>query len=228
MASCPVGADTVVTLSYMLFDERGQLVEEVKHDNPVQYLHGSAELLPGMEAALEGCEAGDAFSLELAPEDAFGDHNEQAILEIDRHDFPAGEGVAEGDELVAELPGGGEALHRVTRVDDDVIVLDLNHPLAGQRVRFELQVLSVRPATDDEIDASHGALDERIAFQAAIVYDTPSADGDHAPQLGAAPQSLVQPQSVIQPQPLIQLSRKPAAKVAEGAANESADPESKS
>jgi FKBP-type peptidyl-prolyl cis-trans isomerase SlyD len=214
-----VGADTVVTLAYLLFDQRGELIEEVTHEKPVHYLQGSAELLPGLEAALEGCQAGEAFSLELEPEDAFGARNEEAMLEIDRRDFPGGDGVREGDELVAELPEGGEALHRVVLVTDDTIVLDLNHPLAGQRVRFELQVCGVRPATDEEIDASHGALDERIAFQAAIVYDSPSAEGEGAFDGAAFPDGAVE----IPQQPLIQLGRKPLAIVADDAAHEPAD-----
>jgi FKBP-type peptidyl-prolyl cis-trans isomerase SlyD len=153
-------------------------------------VHGYAHLIPGLEAGLEGARRGERRTLELAPEEAFGERVAGAVLEVDRHDFPAGAGLAVGDDVEAEGPGGARATHRVLAITGDAIVLDLNHPLAGQRVRFEVDVLAVRPATDDQIERAHREAEQRIAHARGIVYEG----------LGGAPPEA----------PLIQLGRKPA------------------
>lgn len=167
-----VAADMAVTIAFELYDERSECVESVTSANPIVYVHGYAQLLPGLEAALEGCEAGECFTVEVPPEEAFGVRNEQATLEIDRHDFPGGETVVVGDEVIAERGDGAEALHRVVAVDADTIMVDLNHPLAGQRIQFAVEVCEVRPATDEELDAARADIDDRIDSAGAIVYES--------------------------------------------------------
>ena len=160
----------VVSVAFRVFDEAGELVDTVEPDEPVIYVHGYGELIPGLEERLAGAAVGEHRTISVPPEEAFGLRDPSALLEIDRHDFPAGRDVAVGDEIVAEGPDGIAAVHRVLEIGHDAIVVDLNHPLAGQTVRFEVDVCAIRPATDEELDHAQATADERIAHASTIVY----------------------------------------------------------
>lgn len=141
-----VGPDTQVSIRYSVFDADGELVDTSSLDA----VFGYGELLPAVEQAIQGLREGDERTLELSPEQAYGYRDPRAIIEVDREDFPPD--VASGDRFEAESESGGVVLLHVLEVLDDAVVLDTNHPLAGQKVRMELQIASVRPATADEIE----------------------------------------------------------------------------
>ena len=111
-------------------------------------VHGFGELLPALEQSLEGMTAGQAKRVVLRPKDAYGPRHPDAVLEVDRAEFPPE--VEPGDRYELENAEGGLLVLKVLDVDDSRVVLDANHPLAGQNVRFELRVLEVRPATSEE------------------------------------------------------------------------------
>lgn len=184
----------LVSISYRLFDEAGELADEVPEHAPVQYIDGYAQLIFGLCEGLRGAKAGETRSIWLDPEQAFGTRDEGATLEIDRHDFPAAASVAVGDELVAARePDGEEAAYRVVEVTPDTIIADLNHPLAGQRVRFEVKVLEVRPASDEQLDAAYRDIDELIVYDPTIVYGSgPGAAVESAASPSPSPPQLVQ------------------------------------
>ena len=169
-----VGPDALVTVSYRLFDEAGELVDDVSE---LAFVFGCAQVLPALERGLLGASPGDERTIEADPEEAFGDRDEEALLEVDRADFPGGDAAQVGDEIIATRPDGVEVAHSVVEVTDDVVLVDLNHPLAGQRVRFVVSVLNVRRATDDELDAAQAALDELVVGDGAIVYASPPDEG---------------------------------------------------
>lgn len=143
---------------------------------------GFGSLLPPLEQALEGLQAGDRRSVTLSPKDAFGDRDPKAFVEFDRSEFP--EGVSAGDRFEAEQADGTPMSLQVLEVDDERVVVDLNHPLAGQSVRFDIEVLEARPATADEI---------RLA-EARILEDQES---ESAPAGGL--NGLVSPESLLRP-----------------------------
>lgn len=173
-----------VAVTYRLYDEAGELADEVGPDAPLAYVHGYAQVIPGLEAGIEGAALGERRTLRLAPELAFGGRDEEAVLEIDRGDFPGSDRAAVGDELIAEAPDGTEVAFRVVGVSPDAIVVDRNHPLAGQSVRFEIEVVALRPASDAEIDAARADVDERVVYESTIVYGSePSGGGEPAPEL---------------------------------------------
>lgn len=146
-----------VRLRYSAFDEDGEPVEEGAHETG--YVHGFGTLLPSIEAALEGRRASDRRRITLAPDEAFGVRRREAILECEREEFP--EDVAVGDRLEAETADGGIVVLRVLEVHPDAVVVDSNHPLAGQRVAFELEIAEVRPASPEELnDAERRVLTE--------------------------------------------------------------------
>lgn len=176
-----VTTDMVVAVAYTLQDEAGTVVDARSAEEPMTFVQGHAQVLPGLESGLDGAVAGERRTLRLGPEEAFGERDEEALLEVDRHDFPGGEGASVGDEVVATGEDGVELSFVVVDVSDETILIDRNHPLAGQTVTFEVEVLSVRPATDAELDAAHEELAQHVAYESAIGYGSSpptTADGD--------------------------------------------------
>lgn len=146
-----VFANTVVTLSFKLFDANNRLIEEA--DEPITYLHGGhSGIFPKVEAALSHKKVGDAVSVTLEPDDAFGDYDAELIRVEPVDQLPPD--LAVGGQLVAEQDGN-EVVWRVTGIADGKAVLDGNHELAGQRLRFDCKVLDIRPATQEEIIHGH-------------------------------------------------------------------------
>jgi FKBP-type peptidyl-prolyl cis-trans isomerase SlyD len=144
------GPGTVTTVRYELFDAEGELVEQSASAAPLVLLLGYGEAAPALEQALGGLSTGDEREIELSPEEAFGARDPEAIIEVDRQDLPPD--LEAGDEFSAEREdGGGEVSLKVLEILDDVVVLDTNHPLSGQRVKLKIFVEAVRPASAEEL-----------------------------------------------------------------------------
>jgi FKBP-type peptidyl-prolyl cis-trans isomerase SlyD len=143
-----IGPGTLVKLAYDVFDGDGERVDGSEPDAPLALVHGYGELLPALEQSLEGMTAGQSKRVVLKPKQAYGPRRPDAVLEVDRAEFPPE--VELGDRYELENAEGGLLVLKVLDVDDSRVVLDANHPLAGQNVSFELHVLEVRPATSEE------------------------------------------------------------------------------
>jgi FKBP-type peptidyl-prolyl cis-trans isomerase SlyD len=156
-----IGPGIVAALAYELFDAEGELVEASEAGAPLVLLFGYGDAVPALEHALQGLGEGDTREVVLPPEQAFGARDPEAIIEVDRAEFPPD--VAAGDELEADREDGRGAVPlKVIEVLDDIVVLDTNHPLAGQRVKLLVVVEAVRPATPEEIEeASERLLQDR-------------------------------------------------------------------
>jgi len=140
-----------VTISFKLFDANDQLIEE--SPEPLVYLHGGhSGIFPKIEEALTHKKVGDSISVTLEPEDAFGEYDAKLIRIEPLADRPPD--VAIGGHLVAEQDGH-EVVWRVTGIADGKAVLDGNHELAGQRLRFDCTVMDIRPASQEEIAHGH-------------------------------------------------------------------------
>ena len=148
-----IGKDTVVTITYIVKDMEGKLLEE--SEDPVSYLHGGYDnIFPLVEQALEGKAVGDNIELKLQPADAFGELDEELVRLEARDGFPADMEV--GMQFVGSpLDGGEEMLCTVTDIADDKVVVDGNHPYAGHAVHFLCTVTEVRAATPDEVSHRH-------------------------------------------------------------------------
>jgi FKBP-type peptidyl-prolyl cis-trans isomerase SlyD len=142
----------LVTLSYELCDAEGEVVEASAEGEPLEILMGYGEVAPALERALEGLTAGQRCEVKLEPRDGFGLRDPHGFIEVDAADLPPG--LSPGDELVADREGGGTVPLKVVEVLPDVVVLDTNHPLAGQRVRLRVVALSVKPAPAERIFAA--------------------------------------------------------------------------
>ncbi|GMV13906.1 MAG: peptidylprolyl isomerase [Myxococcales bacterium] len=151
-----VGPEVVVTLTYEVYDAEGEHVGG--SDGPRQIVFGFGELLAPVERALEGALPGQERTVRVKAKDAFGERDPRAVLEIDPADFPAD--VAPGDSFEAEGGAGEVIVLRVLDVTPDAVVVDQNHPLAGQTLRVEVRVLETRPATAAELEAAAQALNE--------------------------------------------------------------------
>lgn len=143
--------NTVVSLTFKLFDERNALIEEA-HE-PIAYLHGGySGIFPRVEQALSDKKVGESISVTLEPADAFGDYDPELVRMEPVETLP--DDVQVGGYLVSEKDGE-EVVWRVTDIAEGKAVLDGNHELAGQRLRFEATVVDVRPATQEEISHGH-------------------------------------------------------------------------
>jgi FKBP-type peptidyl-prolyl cis-trans isomerase SlyD len=144
--------NTAVTLRFKLSELNGKLLEETKQ--PVAYLHGGyGNVLPKIEEALEGQTTGYKVTLDLQPQDAFGERDESLVKTIPKSQFPPG--VKVGGQLQGRDAEGREQTFMVKKIKGQEVFLDGNHPLAGTALRFVLSVLGVRVASDEEIAHGH-------------------------------------------------------------------------
>ena len=145
-----------VRLSVMIHDAEGEPVQQEASES--SFVFGYGALLPSLEDGIAGLPQGAKKSVTLKPQDAFGERDPEATLEVLRDEFP--DDVAEGDVFDAEDDDApdGMVLLRVLEVTPETVILDRNHPLAGQKVRFDVEVLEVRPAEEAEISAAEAAL----------------------------------------------------------------------
>lgn len=141
----------VVRLDFQLFDTEGRLLDTTEKTEPLAYLHGHGQFLPGLETELEGREAGDCLKVTLEPEQAYGPRRPDRVFEVPRDRMP--EGIEVGSVLKAPQPGGAVALLLVVDLDEETATVDANHPLAGRTLVFDLTVCEVLAATEQELEA---------------------------------------------------------------------------
>lgn len=144
--------DTIATLMLKVADAQGRLIESSKEPMAV-LVGGYGNTLPAVEAALEGQEAGFAATLALTPETGFGERDESKLRTIAKKDFPPG--VKVGGQLELREEGGDFQLFNVVKIKGDTVILDGNHPLAGQSLKVSIKVVSVRSASAEEIAHGH-------------------------------------------------------------------------
>jgi FKBP-type peptidyl-prolyl cis-trans isomerase SlyD len=149
-----VAKNSVVAISYRLTDSEGELVENT--DEPLEYLHGGyGGMFPRIEEVLEGKEAGFQATLHLEPDDAFGEYDAQQVRVEPRAKFPEPLEIGMRFEGVPEDEDEDTEILTVTDITDDTVVLDANHPLAGIALEFAVEVVDIRPATEEEIEHEH-------------------------------------------------------------------------
>jgi len=146
-----VGPDTYVTLAYTLYGEDGEVIDRTDDEEPLSYLHGYGQLVPGLERGIEGMSKGDLRSVVVQATEGYGEYDPEAVFEVEKSDFPHPDELAVGDEFVAESDDGQGISLTVLEVHSDSCVVDTNHALAGEVLRFEVTVLDIRAATDSEI-----------------------------------------------------------------------------
>jgi FKBP-type peptidyl-prolyl cis-trans isomerase SlyD len=150
----PITKNSVVAFAYTLTDDEGEVIDSADTQSPLAYLHGHSQLIPGMENALTGREVGDNFSIVLPPEEAYGVYDENLAGAVPRTAFQGVDEVEVGMQFQMEFPGGLRVV-TVRDVNDQHVTVDGNHPLAGETLHFDIEVVSIRSATKDEIEHRH-------------------------------------------------------------------------
>ena len=144
----------VVKLDYTLRDEQGAVLDSSSGRNPLSYLHGKGNIIPGLEQALAGKSAGDKLDVTVPPEQGYGARDERLVQIVARTKFGEVANLAPGMQVRANGPRGPRMV-TVVRVDRDFVTVDGNHPLAGRTLHFSVQVADVRKATHEEITHGH-------------------------------------------------------------------------
>jgi FKBP-type peptidyl-prolyl cis-trans isomerase SlyD len=150
----PVEKNKVVSIDYTLTNPQGQVIDTSKGREPLSYLHGVGQIVPGLENALEGKNEGDAVQAVIPPEQAYGNRNDRLVQEVPRQAFAGVPDVQPGMQFQAQTPAGTRVV-TVVGVGNDTVKVDANHPLAGQTLHFDVNVVGVRDATPDELTHGH-------------------------------------------------------------------------
>lgn len=149
-----IAQNTVVSLDYTLTNDAGDVLDK-SVDGQFVYLHGSNNIIPGLENALKDKTVNDEFKVSIDPEDAYGHKDDSKKQVVGREMFEADSPIEIGTQFHAESPEGEMLVITVTDVKDDEITIDGNHPLAGERLHFDVKVTELRDATEEEIAHGH-------------------------------------------------------------------------
>jgi FKBP-type peptidyl-prolyl cis-trans isomerase SlyD len=144
----------VVSMHYTLTDDSGDVLDSSRGGEPFSYLHGHNNIIPGLEKALEGTEAGFKSKVTVAPIEGYGEKNPEAVFEAPREHFPPDMKLEIGARVYADGPNGPITL-TVVKLTDSGAVLDANHPLAGKTLHFDVEITTVRSATAEELAHGH-------------------------------------------------------------------------
>lgn len=157
-----IDKNKVVTLVYKLQenDEQGTVVEQVQEDKPFVFLYGSGHMLPKFEENLEGLSQDDSFNFKIGKDDAYGDFQDNAVVEVPKKIFEVDGELREdllqvGQVIPMEDKEGNQLTGIVKEVQDEQVIMDFNHPMAGKDLYFTGKVLEVRDATQEELDHGH-------------------------------------------------------------------------
>lgn len=148
--------DNVITLSYTLRTEQdGPVVEATPDDNPLVFISGHQQTLPLFEANILLKKAGDEYSFKIVAESAYGERNEEMVVELDKEIFGGleDEDLQVGNEIPMADSMGRHLMGKIVEVQESVVVMDFNHPLAGKDLYFSGKIIDVRPATEEELAA---------------------------------------------------------------------------
>ena len=148
---------TVVAIDYALKDDDGTLLDQSQPGQPLTYLHGHKNIIPGLEASLLGKAVGETLEVRVAPEDGYGEPNPSLEQVVPRDRFQGVESLEVGMQFQANTEQGQVSV-RVLKIDDDDVTVDGNHPLAGKHLNFNVTVQEVRAATEEEVAHGHTQL----------------------------------------------------------------------
>ena len=154
-ANMKVGKDKVVLMHYTLKNDAGDVIDSSDGADPLPFLQGHGNIIPGLETALEGSKVGDKLDVSIEPEEGYGLRMQDAIQEIPSSALQGVDEVKVGMQLQSQDKDGNAFLVTVTKIEDDKITADGNHPLAGQTLHFSISIESVRKAEAEELSHGH-------------------------------------------------------------------------
>ncbi|MBP9045180.1 MAG: peptidylprolyl isomerase, partial [Moraxellaceae bacterium] len=149
-----IAKDLVASIEYTLTDAAGAVIDSSVGNEPLAYLHGAGNIIPGLENALEGKKAGDSLTVTVAPEDGYGEKNDGLIQVVPKDMFQGVDNIEAGMQFHAQTDHGMQVI-TVAAVEGDNITVDGNHPLAGQTLKFDVKIIEVRAASEEELEHGH-------------------------------------------------------------------------
>lgn len=149
-----VSDNAVISIDYILKDDNGNIIDQSDKSDPLVYLHGASNIIPGLESALSGKAVGEEISVRVSPEEAYGVRDDDKKQAVPRNMFGEEE-IAVGAQYHAQGPDGQHLTVTVVSVSDEEIVVDGNHPLAGMHLNFDVTVVDIRDATKEELEHGH-------------------------------------------------------------------------
>jgi FKBP-type peptidyl-prolyl cis-trans isomerase SlyD len=149
-----IAVNCVAYIHYTLKDDSGAVIDSSAGGEPLAYLHGAGNIVPGLEKALDGKQAGEKLSVKVAPEEGYGVRDEALVQQVPRRSFQGVRDLKAGMQFQAQTAQGPVAV-TVTKVQGDMITVDGNHALAGVTLNFEVEVAKVREATAEELMHGH-------------------------------------------------------------------------
>lgn len=149
-----VAAGRVVSIHYTL-REKDEVIDSSGGDEPMEYLHGAENIVPGLEEGLTGRSVGETLRVRVEPEKGYGRRDEQAVQQVPREAFPPDAEIEIGMQFLAEGPQGERIPVWIVAESQDEVTVDANHPLAGKVLDFEVSIAGVRDATPEELEHGH-------------------------------------------------------------------------
>ncbi|MDA9095700.1 peptidylprolyl isomerase [Porticoccaceae bacterium] len=147
--------NSAVSFHYTLTDDDGQTLDSSAGKDPLAYLHGAGNIIPGLESALAGKSVGDAMVVAVTAAEGYGEVQKELIQEVPRDAFQGVDSIEVGMQFEAQTGQGGTVPVTVTAVTDEIVTVDGNHPLAGKNLNFDVSIEDVRDATEEELEHGH-------------------------------------------------------------------------
>lgn len=150
-----IGDNLVVSMHYKLTDNDGNVIDSSEGAEPLAYLHGAGNIIPGLEKALVGKVEGDSLNVQIEPEEGYGEVMEELIQTVDKSMFQGVDKVEPGMGFESQAPDGSVHHIVVKEVEGDQVTIDGNHPLAGVHLNFDVEIVGVRVPSEEEISHGH-------------------------------------------------------------------------
>ena len=150
-----VAKDMVVSFHYTLKNDKGEVLDSSRDSQPLAYLHGYHQIVPGLEAALLGKASGAKFDVTVPPSEGYGEREEQMVINVPKSEWTLPAHVGAGEMVELQSPEGDALPAIIVQINDETVTLDANHPLAGQSLFFEIELMAVRVATKEELAHGH-------------------------------------------------------------------------
>jgi FKBP-type peptidyl-prolyl cis-trans isomerase SlyD len=150
-----IAQDKVVLIHYTLTNDGGKVLDSSSGGDPLAYLHGQGNIIPGLEKALEGKQAGDKLNVRVEPAEGYGVRDDSLVQQVPRRAFGSVSKIEPGMQFHAQSAQGQMRVVTVTHVKGDMVTVDANHPLAGEVLVFDVEVAEVRDATGEELEHGH-------------------------------------------------------------------------
>lgn len=149
-----VADNMAVSIHYTLTDDKGQELDSSVNSEPLEYLHGKGNIIPGLESSLSGKSVGDKFTVRIEAENAYGERHDEMVQVIPRSMFEGVDQLEVGMQFHADV-SSGPGVVTIIDIEGDNITIDGNHPLAGEALTFDVEVTNIREASNDELEHGH-------------------------------------------------------------------------